>query len=245
MYRIKPRKFYSTVENDEILCHHEGLANYIFKNDVFEKSMIDWCAELYGNKNKVFVDIGAHIGTYAWTLAPHFKHTHAFEPNKEVFNVLCGNISIKGLSNKIDTYCLGVSDTNTTLTYYSRSADGGMNGFSETEMVTSSAEKLQVITLDSLNLENIGLIKIDVEGHEIEVLEGMVNTISKNNHPPIIFESWQPGMHPEFDDNRIKALRKELLDAFKKLGYETTQLNGYPEIFLAHKEEKKKKKRKQ
>lgn len=44
---------------------------------------------------------------------------------------------------------------------------------------------IKVITLDSLNLQNISMIKIDVENHENEVLEGAKQTILNNK--PIIF----------------------------------------------------------
>jgi len=46
-------------------------------------------------------------------------------------------------------------------------------------------DKIDVTTLDSYKLKNISMIKIDVEGHEEEVLKGAVDTIKKNH--PIIF----------------------------------------------------------
>ena len=236
MYRITPKKQYSTVSPDEILCHHGGLSNYIFQNDVFEKTLIDWCITQYKDPTKDFVDIGAHIGTYTWLLAPHFKHTHSFEANKEVYNVLCGNIAMKGLSKSIDAHNIGLSDKEGELTFYDRSADGGMNGFAETEMNVISESKMKVATLDSYDLQNVGFIKIDVEGHELEVLEGAIQTIKNNNYPPIIFETWEPGMHPEFNDDRILKLRKDILNKFQEIGYKTTIVSGYPEMFIAFKE---------
>ena len=49
---------------------------------------------------------------------------------------------------------------------------------------------IPVITLDSLNIKNISVMKIDVEGHELEALKGAKKTI-QNSKPVIILEVWK------------------------------------------------------
>ena len=44
---------------------------------------------------------------------------------------------------------------------------------------------------DNYNFKSVILIKIDVEGHELETLKGSKNTLIKNNRPLIIFEAWK------------------------------------------------------
>jgi hypothetical protein len=41
-----------------------------------------------------------------------------------------------------------------------------------------------------MTFNDIRLIKVDVEGHELEALKGGIETIKRNNYPPIIFEAW-------------------------------------------------------
>jgi FkbM family methyltransferase len=66
----------------------------------------------------------------------------------------------------------------------------------------------QFSMLDSLKLDNpVTLIKLDVEGMELEVLEGGQRLLSENNYPPILFES--------HDDER----KNRLFEFLNKLGY--------------------------
>ena len=205
----------------------------------FEEEFINKIIETFSNSKKDFIDIGAHVGTYTFSLSKHFNHVHSFEPNKTVYNYLCGNIALKGLSNIIDTYNLGLSIKEDILTYYERSEDGGGNGF---ENIVSSEEMntkltLPVKTLDSFNFDNVGFIKIDVEGHEKSVLLGAKQTLKNNNSPPILFESWAPGEHSEHDLEYIINLRKELFKVIENYGYSIHEWSS--EIFLAVKEQQK------
>ena len=54
-------------------------------------------------------------------------------------------------------------------------------------MVSGSGDKIQMTTLDTHELTNVDLIKIDVEGYELEVLQGGQNTIEKNK-PVVVME---------------------------------------------------------
>jgi hypothetical protein len=74
-----------------------------------------------------------------------------------------------------------------------------------------------VLTLDSGSHNNVRLIKIDVEGHELEVLKGGIKTIKRNNYPPIIFEAWT--WKPWYQEKRIA-----LFEYLQGHGYEITEL---------------------
>jgi FkbM family methyltransferase len=147
----------------------------------------------YSNKNLNCLDIGANIGTHTVILSELFKNVYAFEPQKEVFEVLKLNLKVNnctnttpynfGLGEKEKTADLGFIDKN-------KSNNFGGVGIVETDKLKEGVKKgetIEIKTLDSLNLKDIGFIKIDVEGYEYNALLGGEQTIKKYR-PIIIFE---------------------------------------------------------
>jgi FkbM family methyltransferase len=81
----------------------------------------------------------------------------------------------------------------------------------------NTTDKIQLVPLDFLTFSDVKLIKIDVEGHELEVLRGGIETIKANNYPPIIFEAWT--WKPWYQEKR-----KSLLEYLEGHGYQIQQL---------------------
>lgn len=75
-------------------------------------------------------------------------------------------------------------------------------------------------------------MKIDVEGHEKEVLEGALETLKRNNYPTFIFESWSPWRDDE-GSCPARQLRKELLEYIESIGYKVIPVSEWDEQFIA------------
>ena len=175
------------------------------------------------------LDIGANLGTFCVPLArkiPKLKF-HAFEPQRIINYQLCANIIINGLDN-VQTYELALSDKDAQLNLvmpdYAKETNIGAFSIdmevrkNEYECATTSVtNKIYLVPLDLLAFSDVKLIKIDVEGHELEVLQGGLETIKANNYPPIIFEAWT--WKPWYQEKR-----KALLDYLEGLGYQIQQL---------------------
>ena len=127
------------------------------------------------------VDVGANIGTHTVSFAQHVGKAGqiiAFEPQRIIYQMLCGNIALNELEN-VSTLMAGVGDQNGTITvpcidYKNTNNFGGvqLGNF-------ASGEIVPLVTLDSFNLQNCHFIKIDVEGMEESVIRGSAETLKR------------------------------------------------------------------
>ena len=130
----------------------------------------------------VFVDVGAHVGKYTVIMARKLKGAGmvlAFEPHPVNFKYLLVNLRLNGLSNVLPFNMACYSSDRCLDLYVSQ--DSGLHSL----ILPRSERKIKVkaCTIDAmvekLHLEDIRLIKVDVEGAEIEVIKGCLQTINK------------------------------------------------------------------
>jgi FkbM family methyltransferase len=137
----------------------------------------------------VLVDVGAKIGVYTVRLAKLFNRVIAFEPSPLISQALQLNIDYNGLSNV--TICrIGLSDVERSMGYRHVHGNLGSSHLTSRETVPGDDITVQVVRGDDaveLMAANVGYLKIDVEGHELQVLKGLVGTI-RRCRPVIQFE---------------------------------------------------------
>lgn len=157
---------------------------------------LKWCYEqLIRYPKATLIDVGASTGCYTLLGKHHPDLTvHAFEPVALTYQVLCENVHLNDLINKVEVYRIGVSDYDGTGTLHTVIADGGkgvsiVDGRPAWHKVVEDSE-VKVTTLDTfcaLRAIVPTLIKIDVEGNEKAVLRGAQQTIERY-HPFILTE---------------------------------------------------------
>jgi FkbM family methyltransferase len=144
-----------------------------------------------------FWDVGAHIGEHTLLAARAVGNAgeiHAFEPSPETYALLAANVTSNGLQT-VRLNRLAVSDTckDTTFQVFDEPAISCLTP-SEKEDRTYKSQQIHVacVSLDHYGKDKRvpDLIKIDVEGAELSVLEGMVNLLSieSSRCPVLIFE---------------------------------------------------------
>lgn len=158
---------------------------------------------------RITVEIGANIGAHTIPLARkcHPAQLLAFEPQQRVFQVLCANLVANGIDNVIampDACGSGPGTALIPALDYS-----GVENFGGVALLKRSAGKgqpVRVVALDSVELPDCGLIKIDVEGLEAAVLRGAAATIAR----------FRPRLYVE---NAIEAQQQEVISLLNEMGY--------------------------
>lgn len=150
------------------------------------------------------LDIGANIGLYTVVLARHVGeqgHVYAFEPDPTNFSLLSRNIAANGLQN-VTAVQKAVSDRNGTARLYLSKTHSGLHRLHPSGVCGNS------ITVDCVRLDDffpnntcrIDLVKLDVEGHEVSVLRGMLELMRRN--PQIqLFTEYCPAWLTEAGDS--------------------------------------------
>ena len=213
--------------NYALFKHDDIVSNSVRRGGYETELQTETAKLLAGCTDGIVLDIGANLGSYTVPLAkkhPHLRF-HSFEPQRVIYYQLCTNVFLNRLDN-VYCYQYGLSDATWSdkLSMPDYEKEHNIGAFSvdpavrekDYEVQTHGAvEPISATLLDRFRFDGIRLIKIDVEGHELEVLRGAHHTLIENKYPPIIFESWTW----KFQDKRT-----ELFNYLKDLGYEITEL---------------------
>lgn len=159
-----------------------------------------WIKEVL-SKDSVFMDIGANVGAYLFTLENHLEaeNIFAFEPNPSLFKRL------KRLFPKVNLSPLALSDISTIAEFKIPVIKGEKihtRGTLQTSIKEKNEEKVilqkvEVKPLDDLKLDlkKLDFIKIDVEGNEMQTLRGARKTIE--NYKPVLMVEMEQRHHQE------------------------------------------------
>lgn len=180
----------------------------------------------------VAVDVGANLGALTVPLGRALGDhgiVHAFEPQRLIYYMLCGNVALASLEN-VHCHRLAVSDqvSRIELTQYrldkivnigayqlEKTGDTDFDGLD-----TGTRESVDAITLDGFGLDQVDILKIDVEGMELKVLQGAQGLIDrcqpavlceilKGDQEPLKRFFWSRGYRLfDYGDNKL-ALPKD------------------------------------
>jgi len=181
----------------------------------------------------VFVDAGAHIGFHTVVAAIRTgEHgcVIAVEPDKRNYKILVKNITANKLQNVISVNAALGDYSGKAELYYGREpmASSLYKGMLELKRKgIEKVEQVQVVTLDellrSLGVSRVDSIKVDVEGAELSLLRGAINTLTANDVKLVL--------------EIVPQLENEIRKLLMSCGYKVSHLQGL--VFFAEKKRHK------
>ena len=213
---VVPHDVYDRSDNRTIIKVLENLGNY--------QPWVDkWAAE-HSKPHTVILDVGANIGS---KVLP-FSRLHggnvrvtAFEPVKINQEILVELVRVNKLSN-VEIKKVALSNSNGKMAINFRSSDTdleavkGQGQFNEITKENHGSETVDFVRLDDLGITNISFIKVDIEGHELEFLEGAEETIRRES-PAMVLEIFNSTKKGTPKETRIK--NRKCLKKVQSLGY--------------------------
>jgi FkbM family methyltransferase len=165
------------------LIARENTQDSAFLSTLYERELTKY---LLNKKPSFFVDVGAHIGRFSILLAKNGSDVLAIEPSSSNYKQLCKNILFNHLNN-VKTINAGCSDREKIGKLKLTKGYTGSNSFLEENNKNRDIEEVRLKKLENVinrKLDDKCVIKMDVEGFEIRVLNGMKKILKKQN--PII-----------------------------------------------------------
>ena len=173
----------------------------------------------------VVIDIGAHVGYYtllaAKLVGPAGK-VYAFEPEPGNHATLQKNIELNNYPNIVATQ-IAVSDSRGRASIYLSSLDNGRHSMFQHGLPKRGSVQVETTTLDwfleTQDLPRVDLIKIDVEGAEVDVLDGMHQLLARSPHLKLIIE-FNPTLLQSAGVAPI-----DFLDKLRSLGFQPSNID--------------------
>lgn len=208
---------YNTLPNGGLI----GVGYHLFETSSFDPTemnlMIDFLIQLKKTRgpNIVMLDGGANIGAHslvAGRLMQGWGSVISFEAQERVFYALAGNIALNNLFNvQVNWKALSQISGEIDIPFPDYLKPSSFGSLEMQQKATSEnigqkitkSQKVQAITIDSLNLNRLDFLKLDIEGMEEQALFGATHTINKFK-PIILLE------HFKSDVNKLN----KILDSF-------------------------------
>lgn len=208
-----------------------GVGHQLLTTGVFDPSEIELVLALLDERRAragsvMALDCGANVGVHTLAMAKHMTGwgtVQAFEAQERLFYALAGNIALNNVFNaQASLAAVGRASGSMQVPCpdYTRSGSLGsleLQQTARTEFIGQSVSyaeadtvAITVLSIDSLALARLDFVKIDVEGMELDVLEGARTTLEQCR--PTLLIEW------------IKSGRAEIKDFLAPLGYELKEV---------------------
>lgn len=184
----------------------------------------------YAVPGSTVLDIGAHVGTMTIPLSHRVGaegRVYSFEPQKKIYRELVKNLYLNKIQNAVPLrFAIGDRPAIIEMTSSPKKNEGHTS-------IGHGGDRAELRTIDSFGFHNLSFVKIDVESHEDEVLDGARETLLAC-HPVILIE-----IMGGFDHQKPSPKVRKQIDAtigkIEALGYSVSHVQSWDYLALPRK----------
>lgn len=162
---------------DVEIIDDDRVAAAVKRNGQFEpQSLKAWGEICTGGKAKLALDVGSYGGLFGIAAKLMKNDVIAFEPKPIMVRRTKANQALNGVEYVCVQAAASDKDGKAMLGF---NPDLALTSGSSLEMTGAARMEVKTVTIDSMDLKDVGAIKIDVEGHEASVIRGAIKTIQQ------------------------------------------------------------------
>lgn len=166
-----------------VVCTSDPIGETIARTgQPYEERLLRWLRRIVGDRDGAFIDVGANIGNHAIFFAIAGRPVIAIEPNPASVAFIGENTRINGVRMDVWPVAAGAHDGRGNVVLVAQ-GDLGMARFDE-----DPNGSIEMRSLDSIDT-TAAIVKIDVEGHETDVLDGAMLLLQRDR-PLLVIEVW-------------------------------------------------------
>jgi FkbM family methyltransferase len=199
-----------------VLGKDRGVGRHVFAAGGYDDDLLACVVRTLEDRNgagafrgRTFIDIGANIGTSSIPAILRFGASDAiaFEPGPDAFKVLHCNVILNGLDERVRLFQVALSDNAGVAELEIAAADSGDSrirkgppvgsgeifGESRRDVIAVATRRFDdVVETDAIDLGLTGLVWIDAQGHEAQILSGAQTLLASD--VPVVLEYWPYGL---------------------------------------------------
>lgn len=185
------------------------------------------------NNGMTCIDLGANIGYVTVLMSEEVGNSgkvYAIEPDPANVELLRMNLSINNSSSRVEIFEIGISNKPGKRNFYPGKSSN-LGGMTKTKITKNNPIKIDVDTLTNFceDKDLPELIKMDIEGHEVEVLAGMYDLIQQREFPCKIVMELHPVHYSE--EHSLELWLKKYFRCGFKTKYVISAAVVQPDLF--------------
>jgi FkbM family methyltransferase len=149
------------------------------------------------------LDIGANAGVFTLLAAKRKADVFSIEADPKNASALRRHVALNGFNSRVTVFEMAAADSEANLSLYRNETNSG----GSTLIGAGIGVPVQCRPIDSLNLPPINVCKIDVEGFEFRVLNGMTATLARSPNMKLLIEYSEPHGQASAQE-MLKSLRR-------------------------------------